>query len=215
MDGSLKKPILSSDWEVCEPAIRKQLVRLGWRPDRDVWDALKRPKRIEVFPVAQSLLANVGGLELWTPERDLRLTLKPDLADEFIDQILFFASHMRRMLYPIGTCVVQDEVLLLVDEFGVVHECEFWMEGNATNGRSSFELQPLASSFVSALNRLLTSLKRESHADWKSACEARTARYRDELQLAGLTQLAFELEERRLNGNVERAVQQVPFRWKW
>ena len=113
----------------------------GWRRSRNVWDKLKLPPSLTVFPKAKEILAEYGGLRFG--DSDYFEHLDPYTGEEVADLIKQFEQKLEKRFYPVGIIAGQDEEYILVDEKGVV----FLL---SDDGKTAW-LKPWVSSFDRAI----------------------------------------------------------------
>lgn len=119
---------------------RLKLRAAGWRPNRNVWDRLKLPQSLSVFPEAKRILAEFGDLRFSSPAESVHLD--PSVGEEIADQIKVYEKKLGRPLYPVGILEGGDTLYLLVDDKGLVYAL-------------SDQLEPFASSFERAIGYLV------------------------------------------------------------
>jgi hypothetical protein len=96
-----------------------RLVLAGWRPNRDVWGTLRLPSSLAVFPSAQRVLAEFGGLKLGT--RNDHMYIDPAFGEEVVDQVRAFEKKLQTRLYPVAIVEHQDREYVLIGENGLVY----------------------------------------------------------------------------------------------
>ena len=127
----------------------------GWRPSRNVWTKLKLPKSLQVFPEAQRILSEFGGLKFGDWQNNV--SFDPTPGEEVAEPIKTFEGVLGVRLYPVGAMEHQDCHYLLVDEKGIVY--------TLIDGVDSFDLEPLASSFERTAEFLVRKLAYYSEED--------------------------------------------------
>jgi hypothetical protein len=145
-----------------------KLFLAGWRPRRNRLRQLRLPISMELFPAAERVLAEFGGLTFGS--RTEHIALDPAWGEAFADEIKAYASLIGARLYPIGVMEHQDRHYILIDERGVVYTL-------------IDQLEPLASSFHRAIEFLVrgTTDRKEIEEDLRSAGIEATIRRLDGL----------------------------------
>jgi hypothetical protein len=117
---------------------------------------LKLPRSFSLFPEAQRVLTEFGGLRFG--DRNDYVDLNPALGEEGADEILPFEVVLETQLYPVGIMEHQDRIYIVIDEKGIVYTV------------CLDELKPFASSFDRAIECLAGSSvpRREREADLRS-----------------------------------------------
>jgi hypothetical protein len=140
----------------------------GWRRGRHIWDRLALPPSFDVFPAAQRVLTEFGGLIFKSASGYAKLD--PMVGEEIAAEIQKYAAKLSRRLYPIGIVEGGDTIYILIDERGVIYMLAGWLE-------------PLASSFDRAIQYLA------------EVCAVNEAEKLQDLKTSGLLGLAWRIDE--------------------
>src|SRR6516164_3222572 len=99
---------------------KMRLYLAGWRPRRDVWERLRLPASLAVFPEAKRILSSFGGLRFGNRNEHVVFDPSDAVADD-TELVWRCEKAVGRRLYPIGYQEHQDREPILVDEGGAVY----------------------------------------------------------------------------------------------